>query len=357
MNVLDFFKNNPQVAGSIAKTIPAIVGMNQAARSKKALYGDGTPENPGYINRLNQIEANRQQIVNPYANVTNPFANMQVATKAAEMQMEQTDMALANTLDTLRSTGAAAGGATAIAQAALKSKQGVTANIEKQEMQNQKLAAQGQQRMEQLQGAGEQIQMNMQENRDLRDINRLQVSADMAQQQRASGVSTAALSLGSSLAGLSGLAYKPEANLNDPNSSANLNASADPNAQSFSFPGNDGANTAIRQDMKNMKLEEVPDSPEFDFGNISKNTNMGFQQRRPGNELQGGIDQLKDLSKNMTKAEYSGVLDTLSSDPSIGILSDGTIGIGGTNPYITGPKDDPYFAKNDADRNLSLIHI
>ena len=218
MNVLDFFKNNPQVAGSIAKTIPAIVGMNQAARSKKALYGDGTPENPGYINRLNQIEANRQQIVNPYANVTNPFANMQVATKAAEMQMEQTDMALANTLDTLRSTGAAAGGATAIAQAALKSKQGVTANIEKQEMQNQKLAAQGQQRMEQLQGAGEQIQMNMQENRDLRDINRLQVSADMAQQQRASGVSTAALSLGSSLAGLSGLAYKPEANLNDPNS-------------------------------------------------------------------------------------------------------------------------------------------
>ena len=130
MNVLDFFKNNPQVAGSIAKTIPAIVGMNQAARSKKALYGDGTPENPGYINRLNQIEA----------------------------------------------------------QAALKSKQGVTANIEKQEMQNQKLAAQGQQRMEQLQGAGEQIQMNMQENRDLRDINRLQVSADMAQQQRASGV-------------------------------------------------------------------------------------------------------------------------------------------------------------------------
>jgi hypothetical protein len=138
-------------------------------------------------------------------------------------------------------------------------------------MQNQKLAAQGQQRMEQLQGAGEQIQMNMQENRDLRDINRLQVSADMAQQQRTSGVSTAALSLGSSLAGLSGLAYKPEANLNDSNSSANLNASADPNAQSFRESLNEGANAASRQNMNNIKLEEVPDSPEFDFGNIYQN--------------------------------------------------------------------------------------
>ena len=56
---------------------------------------------------------------------------MQVATKAAEMQAEQADMALANTLDNLRQTGA--GGATALAQAALKSKQGISADIQKQE--------------------------------------------------------------------------------------------------------------------------------------------------------------------------------------------------------------------------------
>ena len=36
---------------------------------------------------------------------------MSVATQAAEMQMEQTDIALANTLDTLMATGAGAGGA------------------------------------------------------------------------------------------------------------------------------------------------------------------------------------------------------------------------------------------------------
>ena len=56
------------------------------------------------------------------------------------------------------------------------------------------------------------------------------------------------------------------------------NASADPNAQSFRESLNEGANTAIRQDMKNLKLEKVPDSPEFDFGNIYQN--MGLNSTR-----------------------------------------------------------------------------
>ena len=59
------------------------------------------------------------------------------------MQIEQADISLANTLDTLRATGAGAGGATALAQAALQSKKGVSASIEQQEVQNEKLRAQG----------------------------------------------------------------------------------------------------------------------------------------------------------------------------------------------------------------------
>ena len=94
---------------------------------------------------------------NPYAGVTdlsdlaqdltgqmsNPYSNLGVATQAAEMQTQQADIALANTLDTLRATGASAGGATALAQAALQSKQGVAASIEKQEAENMRLRAQG----------------------------------------------------------------------------------------------------------------------------------------------------------------------------------------------------------------------
>ena len=115
--------------------------------------------------QLNSLENSRQAIINPYENakdlsslakdlsgmVSNPYANLGVATKGAEIQMEQTDMALANTLDTLRATGASAGGATALAQAALQSKKGVAASIEQQEAQNEKLRAQGQSQLERLQ--------------------------------------------------------------------------------------------------------------------------------------------------------------------------------------------------------------
>lgn len=86
--------------------------------------------------KLTQLENSRQD-------VTNPFANIGVATQAAEMQIEQTDIALANTLDAIRATGAAAGGATALAQAALQSKKDVSANIEQQEANNEKMRAEG----------------------------------------------------------------------------------------------------------------------------------------------------------------------------------------------------------------------
>jgi hypothetical protein len=119
----------------------------KAAREKKRLAGE-----------IKSLENSRQAVINPYANVeslagmvSNPFENLGVATQAAEMQAEQADIALANTLDTIAATGASAGGATALAQAALQSKKGVSASIEQQEASNERLRAQGQQQQEQLQ--------------------------------------------------------------------------------------------------------------------------------------------------------------------------------------------------------------
>ena len=98
----------------------------------------------------NITDYNRQPITNPYGDAssfqfedlsdtfTNPYSNLRVATQAAEFQAQQTDQALANTLDTLRSGGMGARGATALAQAAAQSKQGVSASIEQQETQNQR---------------------------------------------------------------------------------------------------------------------------------------------------------------------------------------------------------------------------
>ena len=111
--------------------------------------------------KLEQTLQDRQDIINPYAGITdlsglasdlssqitNPFNNLQVSTAAAEMQAEEADIALANTLDTLEMTGASAGGATALAMAALKSKKGVATSIEEQEAKNAQLRAQGEQAM------------------------------------------------------------------------------------------------------------------------------------------------------------------------------------------------------------------
>ena len=81
--------------------------------------------------------------------LSNPYANLGVATNAAEMKIEQADISLANTLDTVRAGGFGAGGATALAMAAAKSKQGVVADIEQQEASNEKLKAQGEQQLQQ----------------------------------------------------------------------------------------------------------------------------------------------------------------------------------------------------------------
>ena len=131
------------IAGSIAG---GLIGGGAAKRAQRAAAKEARKLQA----KLTQLENNRQAIVNPYVNVQNlssmiqnPFDNLGVATKSAEIQMEQTDLALANTLDTIRATGASAGGATALAQAALKSKENIAASIEQQEVNNEQLRAQG----------------------------------------------------------------------------------------------------------------------------------------------------------------------------------------------------------------------
>ncbi len=103
--------------------------------------------------------------------IGNPYANLGVAAKASEFQAEQADISLANTLDTIRATGGGSGGATALAQAALTSKQGISADIQRQEAANQKLYAQG-----------EDTKFQRQESRDLMKLDRTQALLDQERQ-------------------------------------------------------------------------------------------------------------------------------------------------------------------------------
>lgn len=210
------------------------MGISAGVSALGSLFGAGKArraarrarEQAANLNRqLTNLENNRQAVINPYENVkdlsgmvTNPFANLQVATKAAEIQGAEADISLATTLDTLRATGAGAGGATALAQAAARSKAGIAAGIEKQEAQNARLRAQGEQRMQQLrmsegarvQGAqaqGAAFKFSAQEKRDVAKLNRLAGQADQASMQaaqygqQASQMSSAAFGALGSLAG------------------------------------------------------------------------------------------------------------------------------------------------------------
>ena len=167
---------------------------SQAAAGAWSLHQANKAKNE--LKRLNDdlanLESNRQPVINPYANVSNPYANLGVATKAAEFQAEQIDVSLANTLDVVRQTGA--GGATALAQAALKGKQGISADIQKQEAANQKLRAQGELQVQKLKGAGEQFKWQQQEKRELQKLDRTQALID---QERATQMAAQSAAIGS----------------------------------------------------------------------------------------------------------------------------------------------------------------
>ena len=158
-------KNTSSMIESSAKQ------REQEARIQKSIYED----------QLEELKNNRQDIVNPYAGITNEFANLGVATKAAEFQAEEADIALANTLDALSATGAGAGGATALAQAALQSKRDISKTLQVQETQNQKLAAEGATNVARLKAEGEKFVFNAQENREQQELDR---AAGLLDEQR-----------------------------------------------------------------------------------------------------------------------------------------------------------------------------
>tara|TARA_B100000161_G_C33553099_1_gene416381 strand:+ start:1887 stop:2471 length:585 start_codon:yes stop_codon:yes gene_type:complete len=133
--------------------------------------------------QIEDLKNNREPAINPYAGMTNEMANLGVATQAAEFQAEQTDIALANSLDAMRASGAGAGGATALAQAALQSKRSISASLQQQEAANQKAAAQGAQNLAKLQAEGEKFRFGIEETRLNQDLDR--TSAQLQQSYQA----------------------------------------------------------------------------------------------------------------------------------------------------------------------------
>ena len=169
-----------QVTAAAAPMVMSAIGKKDA----KQREADAAKEANSLGQQIKAIENNRQEILNPYANLT-------VATEAAEFQAQQADASLANTLDTMRAGGFGASGATALAREAAKAKQGISADIKKQEQANQTKFAEG-----------EKFRFDAQEERDNAKLDRL-ANLQEGQQQREMDALSGQQSMG--MAGLSGM--------------------------------------------------------------------------------------------------------------------------------------------------------
>jgi hypothetical protein len=173
--------------------VTGIVAKVQADKASKVAMGKAQRAEK----KLTALENSRQEILNQgekirdlKSQVFNPYANIAVAIKGADLQIEQTDEALANTLDTINQSGTGAGGATALARMAAKGKAQIGASIENQEVQNQKLRMQGEATMigqkmalDQQALQAEEAAWGRQEGRDVTQLNRLAAMQQNAEQQ------------------------------------------------------------------------------------------------------------------------------------------------------------------------------
>jgi hypothetical protein len=225
------------VVAAIGAAVVVGGGLIAGHQEKQAAKGFANTA-AGKAAEIRSIEANRQAVPNPFANfedvssmakdlsgmMSNPYLNLGVATQAAEFQAEEADIALANTLDTLRSSGASAGGATALARAALESKKGVSATIEKQEADNAKAAARGEevlqaakvgeatrlqgvqmseaQRMQEAEAQGIDYQFKGEEDRTMQQLNRLSGQQAQSEANRAQAKSNQNAAYGGIASGL-----------------------------------------------------------------------------------------------------------------------------------------------------------
>lgn len=167
------------VVGGLAQAGMGVYSAIEAKKQEDIARKDKEKEEA----RMSALRANRQAITNPMAGLTNEAEKIGVATQAARFQAEEADMALANTLDLMMASGAGGAGATALAQAALRSKQGISADIQKQELANKQNVASTQMKINEQKAQGAKWAWEEQEQRDMMELDRTQNLMDKYEAQ------------------------------------------------------------------------------------------------------------------------------------------------------------------------------
>ena len=155
---------SPTAISGIAAAIPGI------AKGIGSLFGGGKRRreekraNKQRGRALRQFES--MQFTNPFGDMTNPYADLEnqfeddrVGLQAAEFTAQEQQQQLANVLDAYRGSAGGSGGAavaTALAKQASRNTQMAAANIEQQELANQRAASQAGMELDMVSAGGEQ---------------------------------------------------------------------------------------------------------------------------------------------------------------------------------------------------------
>lgn len=119
------------IIGGAAQIAGSLVGGGARRREQRAARAEFSAEKEAF---------QTQTFANQYAGLENVAEDLTVNQQASQFQAQQTDAALAQAMQAAVASGGAPGGAQAIAQAALASKAGISADLARQEQKNQAMA-------------------------------------------------------------------------------------------------------------------------------------------------------------------------------------------------------------------------
>jgi len=134
------------IIGGTAQIVGSMIGGGARRREQKAAIAEQQRQKEEFKNF---------QFKNTYAGLENVAEDLTINQDATQFKAQQTDAALAQGLDAIVAGGGGGGGAQAIAQAALQSKQGISADIARQEQANQATRVQQAATLQELEATGD----------------------------------------------------------------------------------------------------------------------------------------------------------------------------------------------------------
>ena len=149
------------------------------------------------------------QFQNQYQGLENVFEDATINQQASQFQAQQTDAALAQALQSAAMTGGAPGGAQAIAQAALQSKQGISADIARQEQSNEARRLQQEAALQVAEVRGADVMQQRQYGQTQQLLNLAAGRKNAADEARAQATSALVGGLGSAIGGVATAAMGP----------------------------------------------------------------------------------------------------------------------------------------------------